>query len=134
MQYHSKSMDGSRTFYIHPQVYAILGIQLFLTAAVTFVFFQKPALVSFLFTKGSWVVLLSVLASLGSAIALGMRYSRVFPTNLGLLSLFTAGESVLIGEYEEETIKRYSNATENVLPIHHFVRSLSGSLTFLPLS
>ncbi|TFJ82655.1 hypothetical protein NSK_006079 [Nannochloropsis salina CCMP1776] len=79
------------------KVYAILGIQLFLTAAVTFVFFQKPALVSFLFTKGSWVVLLSVLASLGSAIALGMRYSRVFPTNLGLLSLFTAGESVLIG-------------------------------------
>lgn len=134
MQCHSKSMDGSRTFYIHLQVYAILGIQLFLTAAVTFVFFQKPALVSFLFTKGSWVVLLSVLASLGSAIALGMRYSRVFPTNLGLLSLFTAGESVLIGEYEEETIKRHPNASERFLPILHFVRSFSGSLTFLPMS
>jgi hypothetical protein len=46
-------------------------------------------------------VLLSMVASIGSAIALGMRYSRVFPTNLGLLGLFTAGESVIIGEIEK---------------------------------
>lgn len=79
------------------KVYGILGVQLFLTAATTYLFFQSPQLVQFLLTKGSWIVLLSMLASIGSAIALGMRYSRVFPTNLGLLGLFTAGESVIIG-------------------------------------
>ena len=80
------------------QIYATLGVQLFMTAAVTFAFFKYPQAVQFLLSpKGSWIVILSMVVSLGSAVALGMRYSRIFPTNLGLLSLFTAGESVLIG-------------------------------------
>ena len=72
------------------RVFATLSCQLLLTALVTFGFFQNPGAVRFLLSpKGSWVLFASLAASLGSAIALGVRYSRVHPVNLLLLGLFT---------------------------------------------
>jgi hypothetical protein len=68
----------------------VLSVQLLFTALVTFGFFQNPGIVRFLLSpKGSWVIFASLAASLGSAIALGVRYSRVHPVNLLLLGLFT---------------------------------------------
>jgi FtsH-binding integral membrane protein len=74
------------------RVFATLSLQLLLTALVTYGFFQNPGAVRFLLSpKGSWVMFASMAASLGSAIALAVRYSRVHPANLLLLALFTGG-------------------------------------------
>lgn len=77
------------------KVYAILGVQLIVTAAVAYMFMKNRDLVRYLMSdQGAWALGLAFVTALGSAIALGFpNVCRTKPWNLLLLALFTGTPS-----------------------------------------
>jgi FtsH-binding integral membrane protein len=77
------------------KVYAILGVQLIVTAAVAYMFMKNRDLVRYLMSdQGAWALGLAFVTALGSAIALGFpNVCRTKPWNLLLLALFTGAPS-----------------------------------------
>jgi len=82
------------------KVYATLGFQLFLTAAVAFSIGQSKQFLGVLFSKnGEWIVWLSLISSFLPLVILSLSTVArgSFPLSMLLLAWFTLGESVILG-------------------------------------
>lgn len=80
------------------KVYAILGMQLFVTVCISsaMMLLGGDALVAWVFGPGSWITFATFFASLANLMTL-MCFQQRYPHNLILLFSFTVLESMLVG-------------------------------------